>query len=740
MTRFARGSPTTVRRSLLLCLAVLTGALAVPAQAQLRTLDQRPRWSGTPTGVFRTATLDHGELIWTNGIWQALGANADHLHRTDYFAAADPVGDTPTHIPRDVYNAFTYDFFGSHRLTHNGDAQLPANPTRWPDGTGEVAEIRLTGTSTDLYIRLRWNSMPSAYAQLATFTFATAAAGPRPSSALTEWPHNAHLKSHYQTAVTISGAGVSLGDGPPSTVNLSVDVSAHLTTVRIPRRLLPPGPWRLGGGSGLADPAHPDSYWTLAPGPATTTTPGSGGPTSPSNVLGLFFSTDSPWTFDELAQADQLATGTSTSVLTVDPKDLQLGIHGPTRVAPLVHGDLSRLFRSRYSGGDGISKDRQGLAPAALPGQNSPPVQTSGFDETWHYTGDLQTYDMHVPGSYTGASPRPLVVYLHGYTGLAEEPFHNPVGLVPEIDRRGWLLASALGRGDYYYRGPGDLDVMEMIADVEAHYNVDPNRIYLMGHSMGGYGTDNVATHHPDVFAAVAPAEGTDSVDLSPNLRNTPWFMMTADEDLDTLARNALAQYALLSQLGYQASLIEYRLKIHEYSSIYDTLPRLFAFFSSHVRTLNPAVVTYVQRPHDELPALGLRYDGAYWVSGMVAANPQQVASVTAESLGIAHRTADPSQATRRDYPTDDPGPTGRTLAQFKQTTPAPGNTVALSRRLRLTALNLARITLDLGRAGFELAGGPVRIQVTTDVPIQITADGHTYRVAAGNHTLVVGG
>ncbi len=65
-------------------------------------------------------------------------------------------------------------------------------------------------------------------------------------------------------------------------------------------------------------------------------------------------------------------------------------------------------------------------------------------------------------------------------------------------------------------------------------YRVDPDRIYLMGHSMGGYGTNNLATHHPDLFAAVAPAEGTDSADLHANLRNTPWFEMTAEEDLDT--------------------------------------------------------------------------------------------------------------------------------------------------------------------------------------------------------------
>src|SRR5206468_9070817 len=86
----------------LLCL------LALPAAAS--AFD----FNGTPTGVFRTATLDHGEWIYTNGLHQARGANTDGLHRTDYFKATDPQGDDPTHINRDLHNALTYDFFGPH--------------------------------------------------------------------------------------------------------------------------------------------------------------------------------------------------------------------------------------------------------------------------------------------------------------------------------------------------------------------------------------------------------------------------------------------------------------------------------------------------------------------------------------------------------------------------------------------------------------------------------------------------
>ena len=58
------------------------------------------------------------------------------------------------------------------------------------------------------------------------------------------------------------------------------------------------------------------------------------------------------------------------------------------------------------------------------------------------------------------------------------------------------------------YRGSAERDVMDVIAEVRRDYAIDPDRIYLMGHSMGGYGTWSVAMAHPDVFAAIGPISG----------------------------------------------------------------------------------------------------------------------------------------------------------------------------------------------------------------------------------------
>ncbi|HEX6714637.1 MAG TPA: hypothetical protein VF066_14695, partial [Thermoleophilaceae bacterium] len=300
-------------------------------------------WKGQPTGIFRTARYDRGEWIYTNGIQQARGANSDGLHRTDYFKATDPHGDDPTHINRDIYNAVTYDAFGSHRAAHNGDYQLPTDDQKFPIGTADLAELRLAIKGSDLYVRFLWNSFPRPDAQIATLTFGDGAAHP--------WPRNARLSSPWQKAVTVWGTGATLADASGAQQPVDVRVGDHVTEARVPLSALRTGSWTLRGGAGLADGGK---YMEVPAGQASATQPGSGGPSSPTNVWDLLFADDAKWTFDELRQADDLAKADATAdVVTVDP--VRIKKKGSSAAAPRS-GDITRLFASRWSGGDGVKR------------------------------------------------------------------------------------------------------------------------------------------------------------------------------------------------------------------------------------------------------------------------------------------------------------------------------------------------------------------------------------------------
>ncbi|MFP5261855.1 MAG: prolyl oligopeptidase family serine peptidase [Blastocatellia bacterium] len=126
--------------------------------------------------------------------------------------------------------------------------------------------------------------------------------------------------------------------------------------------------------------------------------------------------------------------------------------------------------------------------------------------------GKLVPYRVYVPQSYDGTNPRPLVVMLHG--ALGDERYYfsglfDPAVIKGEAERRGHILVGVNGRGRFGgYRGLGVEDTYDAIKSVSRDYKIDASRIYLTGHSMGGYGAWLVAAERPEVFAAIAPVSG----------------------------------------------------------------------------------------------------------------------------------------------------------------------------------------------------------------------------------------
>jgi poly(3-hydroxybutyrate) depolymerase len=129
--------------------------------------------------------------------------------------------------------------------------------------------------------------------------------------------------------------------------------------------------------------------------------------------------------------------------------------------------------------------------------------------------GSVQFCRAYLPAGYDPARRWPLVANLHGYNPA------NPVYVRwwAVADRHHALLAEdrgadapiliePMGRGNTSYRGMGEKDVLRAIAEAKALLSVDEDRVYLMGDSMGGWGTWQVATRHPQLFAAIAPIFG----------------------------------------------------------------------------------------------------------------------------------------------------------------------------------------------------------------------------------------
>ncbi|MFQ6096694.1 MAG: prolyl oligopeptidase family serine peptidase [Armatimonadota bacterium] len=159
-----------------------------------------------------------------------------------------------------------------------------------------------------------------------------------------------------------------------------------------------------------------------------------------------------------------------------------------------------RDFDAAYSAADRMRADVSGVRRWIDPFKGRTGVILKGYRS--EIDGNLQPYSLNIPPDYTGEEPVPLVLTMHGHGG--SRPFQgHPAGRIP-----GCIVVSPHGRGSVDYMYTGEVDVMRVLEEVRRDYNIDSDRIYATGGSMGGTGSWTLAVHYPDVFAAIAPIAG----------------------------------------------------------------------------------------------------------------------------------------------------------------------------------------------------------------------------------------
>jgi pimeloyl-ACP methyl ester carboxylesterase len=180
---------------------------------------------------------------------------------------------------------------------------------------------------------------------------------------------------------------------------------------------------------------------------------------------------------------------------------------------------LQRLAQSNKSRGEvdlnpNEEIDRIETELAALAKGQDPFANARGELERAYQApdGKLLPYRIYVPKSYDGAAAKPLVVLLHG--ALGDERYYfsglfDPAVIKGEAERRGYILVGVNGRGRFAnYSGAALDDVFAVTDAMTRDYKIDPSRVYLAGHSTGGFGVWLAASSKPEKFAAVAAVSG----------------------------------------------------------------------------------------------------------------------------------------------------------------------------------------------------------------------------------------
>ena len=110
---------------------------------------------------------------------------------------------------------------------------------------------------------------------------------------------------------------------------------------------------------------------------------------------------------------------------------------------------------------------------------------------------------LHMPPGATEATPAPAVLAVHGYINSRE----TQGGFAIEFARRGMVVLALDQAGHGFSDGPAFVDGYggpAALAWLRAQTFVDPDRIGMEGHSMGGWTSLAAAAAHPDGYRSIA--------------------------------------------------------------------------------------------------------------------------------------------------------------------------------------------------------------------------------------------
>ena len=162
--------------------------------------------------------------------------------------------------------------------------------------------------------------------------------------------------------------------------------------------------------------------------------------------------------------------------------------------------------------------------PAAQVGTSGDAARTCSGRGAWK-TGDTtvrinvggqsRTYLLHVPASYKGDKPVPLVLDWHPMLFGTSQSQRSNSGYAALADAEGFIVAYPQGLDNAWNMGPcctksratDDFGLARAIVEkIKGEGCIDEKRVYSVGYSNGGGLSHYLACKQADIFAAVAPA------------------------------------------------------------------------------------------------------------------------------------------------------------------------------------------------------------------------------------------
>lgn len=170
---------------------------------------------------------------------------------------------------------------------------------------------------------------------------------------------------------------------------------------------------------------------------------------------------------------------------------------------------------------------------SAQPGER---VETGFLNRTLVHGSLVMPYVVYVPRDYTPTQKYPVILFLHGAGERGSDGIRQTqVGIGAAIrtypERFPCLVVMPQCPADRWWRGEELEAAYQCLQQILREFSCDPQRVYLTGLSMGGFGSWELAAKYPDAFAAVIPICGRGNPADAEKLKNLPIWVFHGEAD-----------------------------------------------------------------------------------------------------------------------------------------------------------------------------------------------------------------
>jgi len=385
--------------------------------------------------------------------------------------------------------------------------------------------------------------------------------------------------------------------------------------------------------------------------------------------------------------------------------------------------------------------------------------------------GITQRYGVYLPTRYNEERPTATQYWFHFRGGSA----HVAAQVVPGVfwdmgEAEDSIVITPDGRGTSgWYVGRSGVDIQQMWDDSHKRFNIDRNRTYIAGHSMGGWASWLLPVMHPDWFAGSFPAsppptqgawvgftedeipgcDGYTYDEYSPcfvqanggdakaewtyplleNLREVPYVVYEGNQDELVPATGVTLMMKKLTDLGFRNRYYLFEGQEHYGPPAVDQWQEGAVYLHQFERNPNPQQVTYIRSMIFENAIETVNTGGmaqkpdfdlshAYWMSGLEAVDPVKgIAHFDGESLGLPKtpHTLEPEADTAPKK-----GNAAPYVMEGQRWIDDPSQTSDTSNGFKVTLTGAKAVTLDLSRMKLS-TGKTLNGAVTTDSALALT-------------------